>query len=128
PSEAELREQAQTFDPDSDEPMDPDEMDDVISEKLGLQVIALTPQIARSLGADSDTVGLVVGAVDPNSDAGRKGLRRGDIILSANYKEVGTIDALRAQIEAAEAEGREALFLRVQRRNTPPRFIAVRLR
>ena len=128
PSEAELREQAQTFDPDSDEPMDPDEMDDVIAEKLGLQVIALTPQIARSLGADSDTVGLVVGAVDPNSDAGRKGLRRGDIILSANYKEVGTIDALRAQLEAAEAEGREALFLRVQRRNTPPRFIAVRLR
>ncbi|MEO0590328.1 MAG: Do family serine endopeptidase [Pseudomonadota bacterium] len=128
PSEEELREQAQTFDPDSDEPMNPDEVDDVVAEKLGLQVIALTPEIARRLGADEDTTGLVVGAVDPNSDAGRKGLRRGDIILSANYKEVGTVDALRAQIEAAEAEEREALFLRVQRRGAPPRFIAVRLR
>ncbi|MEL6738577.1 MAG: PDZ domain-containing protein, partial [Pseudomonadota bacterium] len=124
----ELRAQQESFDPDSDEPMDPDEVDDVVAEKLGLQVIALTPDIARRLGADEDTVGLVVGAVDPNSDAGRKGFRRGDIILSANYENVASVDALRAQIEAAEAEGREALFLRVQRRGTPPRFIAVRLR
>lgn len=128
PSEQELREQAETFDPDSDDPMDPDQMDDVIAEKLGLQVIALTPQIAGRMGVDESTIGLVVGAVDPSSDAGRKGLRRGDIILSANYQDVPTVEDLRTQIETAEAEGREALFLRVQRRGTPPRFIAVRLR
>lgn len=128
PSEEELREQAQTFDPDSDEPMDPDQTDDVIAEKLGLQVIKLTPQIARRLGADAGTVGLVIGAVDPSSDAGRKGLRRGDIVLSANYNAVGTVDALRAQVIAAEEAGRESLLLRIQRRGLPPRFIAVRLR
>ncbi|MEO1730856.1 MAG: Do family serine endopeptidase [Pseudomonadota bacterium] len=128
PTEAELREQAQTFDPDSDQPMDPDSVDDVIAEKLGLQVMALTPRIAGRVGVDEDTVGLVVAAVDQSSDAGRKGLRRGDVILSANYEEVGTVEALRAQIEAAEAEEREAVFLRVQRRGTPPRFIAIRLR
>lgn len=128
PSEDELREQAQTFDPDSEEPMDPDDMDNVIAEKLGLQVIEITPQIARRLGADEDTVGLVIGAVDPNSDAGRKGLRRGDILLSANYKATGTIEALREQVMAAESDGRESLLLRIQRRGAPPRFIAVRLR
>lgn len=128
PSETELREQQETFDPDSDEPMNPDDVDDVVAEKLGLQVIAITPRIAGRMRIDEDTIGLVIGAVDPNSDAGRKGLRRGDIILSANYKEVGSVDALREQIEAAEADGREALFLRIQRRGTPARFIAVRLR
>jgi serine protease Do len=127
PTEAELREQAQTFDPDSEEPMDPDQVDDVIADKLGLQVIPLTPAIAQQMRMDPDTVGLVVAAVDPGSDAGRKGFRRGDIILSANYKSVGTVEALRAEVEAAEAEGREALFVRVQRRGQPARFIAIRL-
>ncbi len=127
PSEQQLQEQAQTFDPDSEEPMNPDEMDDVVAESLGLQVIELTPQVARSLGAREDTVGVVVGAVDPGSDAGQKGLRRGDIILSANYKATGTVEALREQINAAKADGRESLLLRIQRRGIPPRFLAVRL-
>ncbi|MEM9085754.1 MAG: Do family serine endopeptidase [Pseudomonadota bacterium] len=123
-----LREQNETFDPDSDEPVDPGQMDDLIADKLGLQVIELTPAIARRLGVDEETTGLVIAAVDPNSDAGRKGLRRGFIILSANYQAVASIEDLRAQIEAADVEGREALLLRIQSRGIPPRFIAVRLR
>lgn len=128
PSAEELAEQQQTFDPDSEEPMNPDETDDTIAEKLGLQVLEMTPQIARSLGVDADTVGLVIGAVDPNSDSGRKGLRRGDVILSANYQVVGTVEALREQITAAEDDGRDAVLLRIQRRGQPPRFLPIRLR
>ncbi|MEL7189266.1 MAG: Do family serine endopeptidase [Pseudomonadota bacterium] len=128
PSEAELRAQAQTFDPDSDDPIDTEESDGTIEEKLGLQVLALTPQIRRSLGLDEDTDGVVIGAVDPNSDAGRKGLRRGDVILSANYETVDTVAALNEQIAAAEADNRDAVLLRVQRRGQPPRFLPVRLR
>ena len=128
PSEDELAQQQQTFDPDSDEPMNPDQTDDMIAEKLGLQVLDMTPQIARSLGVSEDTEGLVIGAVDPNSDAGRKGLRRGDVILSANYQAVGTIAALREQIAAEEASDRDAVLLRIQRRGQPPRFLPVRLR
>lgn len=128
PSEAELAQQAQTFDPDAEEPMNPEQMDDVIAEKLGLQVIEMNPQIARSLGVPADTKGLVIGAVDPNSDSAAKGLRRGDILLSANYQEVTTIAALREQINAAQEEGRDAVLLRIQRRGAPPRFVPVRLR
>ncbi|MEM8725615.1 MAG: Do family serine endopeptidase [Pseudomonadota bacterium] len=128
PTEAELQAQSQTFDPDSEEPMNPDETDDTIAEKLGLQVLELTPQIARRLGADEDTVGVVVGAVDPNSDAGRKGLRRADIILSANYQSVGSVEALRELVLKAEADDRDAVLLRVKRRGQPARLVAVRLR
>ncbi len=128
PSEAELAQQGQTFDPEAEEQMDPNSIDDVIGEKLGLQVRELTPSIARSLGVGADTEGLVVAVVDPNSDAGRKGLRRGDIILSANYQAVNTIAGLREQITAAENDNREAVLLRIQRRGAPPRFVPVRLR
>ncbi|MDP5102352.1 MAG: Do family serine endopeptidase [Erythrobacter sp.] len=128
PSEAELQAQAQTFDPDAEEPMAPGESDGTIEEKLGLQVLGMTPQIARSLGVPADTKGVVIGTVDPNSDAARKGLRRGDIILSANYQEVTSIETLLTQVEAAESEGREAILLRVQRRNSPPAFLPIRLR
>ena len=128
PSEDELRQQSQTFDPDSEDPMEPGESDGTIEEKLGLQVIAMTPQIARSLGVPADTAGVVVGTVDPNSDAARKGLRRGDIILSANYQATPTVEDLLAQVNAAVTEKREALLLRVQRRSSPPAFVPVRLR
>ena len=128
PSEEELAQQAQTFDPDAEETMDNEDTDTEIAEKLGLQVLEMTPQIARSLGVSEDTEGLVIGAVDPNSDAGRKGLRRGDIVLSVNYQVVTTIAGLREQISAAEADNREAVLLRFQRRGAPPRFVPVRLR
>jgi serine protease Do len=127
PSEAELRRQ-QMFDPDAEPDETPESSDGTIEEKLGLQVLQLTPQIARQLGADEETSGLVVGAVDPNADAARKGLRRGDIIVSANYRDVNNIADLEAIVTDAEGTGREAVLLRVQRRGGPPSYVAVRLR
>ena len=128
PSEAELQAQAQTFDPEAEEPMAPGTSDGTIEQKLGIQVMPMTAQIARSLGVPTDTKGVVVAAVDANADAARKGLRRGDIILSANYQPTETVEALLAQVNAATTEKREALLLRIQRRTTPPAFVAIRLR
>ncbi len=128
PSEAELQAQAQTFDPDADEPMAPGTSNELIEQKLGLQVLPMSAAVARSIGIPADTKGVVVAAVDPNSDAARKGLRRGDVILSANYQEVASVEALTDQVQAAGSEGREAILLRVQRRTAPPTFLPIRLR
>jgi serine protease Do len=128
PTEAELQQQTQTFDPDSEEPMAPGTSDGTIEQKLGMQVLPISAAITRSLGVPPETKGVVIGAVDPNSDAARKGLRRGDIILSANYQEVATVEALLAQVNTAVTEKREAILLRIQRRTQPPAFIPIRLR
>lgn len=128
PTEAELQQQAQTFDPDAEEPMAPGTSDTTIEEKLGLQVMPMSAQIARSLGVPTEIEGVVIAAVDPNSDAARKGLRRGDIILSANYEKVASVEALLEQVNAAAAEKREAILLRIQRRAQTPAFVPVRLR
>nr|WP_247718272.1 Do family serine endopeptidase [Qipengyuania proteolytica] len=129
PSEEELRQQ-QMFDPEGDdgeEQMQPGDSS-AIEEKLGLQALPITPQIARQLGVDTGLRGLAIAGVDPNSDAARKGLQRRDIILTANYRAVTSLEDLEAVIRTAESENREAVLLRVQRSGIAPRYIAVRLR
>lgn len=100
----------------------------MIQESLGLSVVPLTPQIASQLGAAAGTQGLAIADVDANSDAARKGLQRGDIVLTANYREVSTAAALEAAVKQAKAENREAMLLRIQRRGQASRYIAVRMR
>ena len=132
PSEDELREQS--FDPDQEQGEDefsrtPEAQGDGLTEEaLGLSLIELTPRIARQLGARDDTQGLVINVVDPNSDAAAKGLRRGDILLSANYRSVTSVEDVENAIRNAQRSNRDALLLRVQRRGQPATYIPVRMR
>ncbi len=133
PSEEEL--QKQVFDPDEQQGTDSFGQQQqqrpgqgVIEQVLGLSVIPLTPQIAGQIGASADTRGVVITAVDPNSDAGQKGLTRGDIVLSANYRPVTALAGLEQAIQAAKSAGRDALLLRVQRRGQPAAYVPIRLR
>ena len=132
PSEEELAQQS--FDPEQGATPDqfsrpPERQGEGLSEKsLGLSLLPLTPQIARQLGADDDTQGVVINAVDPSSDAAQKGLKRGDIVLSANYAKVTSIEAVEAAVRDARKAGREAVLLRVQRRGQPAAYVPIRLR
>jgi serine protease Do len=132
PSEEELR--SQSFDPEEDPDGNsfnnpPEKQGEGLAEEtLGLSTLPLTPQIARQLGASENTEGLVVNAVDPSSDAARKGLRRGDILLSANYRAVTSVNGLEESIREAKKANRDAILLRVQRRGQPATYLPVRLR
>jgi len=88
----------------------------------------VTPDIARAVGVDAGTKGLVIGAASASSDAGRKGLRRGDVILSANRTPVATSEALAKTIADAKKAGRDAVLLEIQRRGQPSAFIAIRVK
>ena len=78
------------------------------TDLLGVQVTALTPAIANSLGIQPGSVsGVVVTNIDPSSDAAAKSLQRGDIISSVNASPVATPAQFDAQIHAAKAAGRD---------------------
>lgn len=128
PSEEALRQQQQSFDPDDKTPMKSEKGSSMLGDALGIQVMDLTGQIASQLGASPDTKGVVIAAVDTSADAARKGLQRGDIIVSANYRDVDSPAALEAVVKEAKAAKREAVLLRVKRRGAPLTYIAVRLR
>ena len=130
PTEEELA-QAQSFGQDNDNTYNqrPDKQGQGLVEKgLGFSAIPLTPAIANHLGAAAGTQGVVVTAVDTSSDAGQKGLQRGDIILSANYQPVTSVAQLEAVVHAAKTQNRPAVLLRVQRRGQPATYVPIRLR
>ncbi|WP_236672004.1 Do family serine endopeptidase [Croceicoccus sp. YJ47] len=132
PTAEELAQQNQFMAPeengDSLDQSEPSGEDSSIGEALGLSTTPLTPQIARQLGVSDDTGGLVVAGVARSSDAAAKGLRRGDIILSANYRSVSSNADLEAVIRMAQDEGREAVLVRVQRRGQQAVYIPLRIR
>ena len=85
---------------------------------LGLSLEALTPAMAQRLNIrDANIRGLVVGAVDPNSDAGQKGVQAGDVILSINQLPTPTPEAAAAIVDAARRAGRNTVLLQVKRGN-----------
>ncbi|KQM65566.1 protease [Sphingomonas sp. Leaf17] len=84
------------------------------ANSLGLNVVPLTPQIARSIGVDATVAGVVVASVDPSSDAAQK-LKRGDVVTSVNRVPVRTAAAMAAEVARARAAGRDQVLLFVQR-------------
>ncbi len=111
-------------------PEDDKSSGDASKQSLGLALQALTPEILGQLGiADSSLKGVVVGAVDPSSDAAAKGFQRGDILLSVNYLPTPTPSAVSAAITSAKGAGRSNVLLQVMPLGQKQsRYIAVKLR
>ena len=94
---------------------------------LGMSLQTLTPELARRGGLTGDVRGVVVTALDPNSDAAQKGLRTGDVIVSINRAPANSPEAVAQAVEGARRSGRSSVLLLVRRGNGPPGFIAVEL-
>lgn len=127
PSEDELNNFAQQ-DGDDDFSQQDQTPGQAAQQSLGISAIPLTPAITRQLGIAADTRGIVITGVDGSTDAGAKGLRRGDVIISANNRPVMSQAELDAQVKAVASQGRNAILLQVLRRGQPAIFLPVRLR
>jgi serine protease Do len=117
-----------TGEPGMAEPEDEQTSQQAARESLGLALQPLTPDIARQLRLQASVRGVVIGAVDPSSDAAQKGLQRGDVILSVNYRAVTSPAEIASAASTARSAGRSNVLLQVQRGNMPARYIAVRLK
>lgn len=122
---------AQRFDRDEEDEFTGESEQDLAeaaARALGVAVIDINPNIARQIGVPSGQRGVVVSAVDPNSDAARKGVRRGDVIVSINRQSTFSPNDVENAITSAKSADRDAVLLRIKRGSAEPRFVAVRLR
>jgi serine protease Do len=94
---------------------DNDEADDQIrvpgSEKIGLSVQTLTPELARHFNTRIGE-GVIVTKVKPDSLADRAGIEAGNIILQVDRKPVSSIEDFRREITRDSEDKRILLLVR----------------
>lgn len=78
----------------------------------GMDVQALTPDLAQQLNLPAGISGVVVTQVDPNSDAAASGIQQGDVIQEVNHKPVHNMAEYQA---AAASVGNQPVLLLVYR-------------
>lgn len=78
----------------------------------GMQVQALTPDVAQQLNLPANVSGVVVSQVDPNSAAAAAGIQQGDVIQEVNRKPVHNMDEYQA---AASSAGSDPVLLLIYR-------------
>ena len=92
---------------------------------LGLSLAPLTPDLARAGNLPASAHGVIITAVDPNSDAAEEGLQRGDLIVSVNNQLVQKPADVIGAVDAARRSGRNSVLLLVKRGSSPEAFVGV---
>ncbi|MEA5577483.1 HhoA/HhoB/HtrA family serine endopeptidase [Anabaena sp. UHCC 0451] len=94
----------------------------VIHPYLGVQMVTLTPQLARQNNSDPNSAiqlpevnGVLVMRVVPNSPAATAGIRRGDVIVQIDNKPITAAEQLQGVVEDSRLG--EILQVKVQRGN-----------
>jgi serine protease Do len=82
---------------------------------LGLKLAPLDDMLRRQLSLPAEVHGAVVLSVNENSDAGDKGLKRGDVIVRAGDRAVASAADVAAVAEAARKAGRPSVLVGVYR-------------
>lgn len=62
-----------------------------VGDKIGLSVQPLTPEVAKSIGVDEDTKGVVVRKVEPGRAAERAGIRPNDVITEIDDNAITSV-------------------------------------
>jgi len=92
---------------------------------LGLSLSPLTPDLARAANLPATAHGVIITAVDANSDASDEGLQRGDLIVSVNNVLVRAPADVIGAVDAARRSGRTSVLLLIKRGNNPEAFVGV---
>ncbi len=93
---------------------------------LGMSLGALDEPTRRGLNAPPELKGVVIEKLDATSDAGTKGLRRGDIIVQAGGRPVTSVADVVAAVDSAKKAGRTGVVFGIFRQGRTT-FLALKV-
>ncbi|MGZ8362672.1 MAG: Do family serine endopeptidase [Caulobacteraceae bacterium] len=127
PSEAELNARNPNNDGDSDgaNPT-PNTPSPALPKALGMTFGPLDAAAQRRYSLGADVRGVVIESVLANTDAGRKGLRRGDVVVKANERPTTSPADVPAAVDAAKRAGRTSVLLQIIR-DGQNRFVPIKI-
>ena len=96
-------------------------------EAVGVSVKKITDVLRREYGIPRSVEGVVISNVDPRSEAAKKGLFEGDVIVEINQQPVSDPDKTAKIIEKAGENGRPSVLLLINREGEV-RFLALKLK
>ncbi|WP_430450324.1 Do family serine endopeptidase [Rhodophyticola sp.] len=96
------------------------------ADVMGMTLTPLTDARREELGAQGVQGGLVIEAVDVESDAAAKGLMAGDIITEVGQRPVSDVAEFETRVTEARDAGQKSILLLIRRAGNP-RFVALSL-
>ena len=96
----------------------------VVSQKLGIEIENLTPDLARQLGYMSGEEGVVIMKVKPGSPAALAGMRPGFLIQAVNHKKISNTQEYEEVLSECSQNKRILLLVR---QGKMTRFYSIRL-
>ncbi|HWA60237.1 MAG TPA: Do family serine endopeptidase [Caulobacteraceae bacterium] len=115
PSEAQLAQNGSGDGDDNDDGGGADKAPAAHAQVLGMSLTPLDPAARRQYSIGDAVRGVLVDGVRGSSDAGEKGLRRGDVIVRAGDKDVASASDVAAAVAEWKKAGRTAIPLGVNR-------------
>ena len=102
--------------PDISKPTMPTQMqdNDRLLYEIGIKLEEITPELLKAFGLSPVTMGLVVTNVEANSDAAAQGVKKGDVVLKIDKKDVMTTEAALGYIKEAHQENNRPVMLMLQ--------------
>ena len=91
---------------------------------LGIQLENLDDDNRQVFNLDPETLGVVIVEVDPESEAGKKGLTPGDVIKKVGSQKISSVDDVKAAVKASEEAEKNSVLLLVERDNRT-RYVVV---
>ena len=93
---------------------------------LGLSLAPLTPERRQRFGISETVEGVLVTAVRPDSPAGQKGIRSGDVVLRVGQQTVSSPLDIVSEVDRLLVDERSSIVLQIARAGDK-RFVAVPL-
>jgi serine protease Do len=93
---------------------------------LGMSLMPINPAARQQYELGNNVTGVVVGAVDPESEAARKGVNAGDVIKRVGSQTVRVPSDVSRAVEEARKAGRDSVLMLVTNEQGD-RFVALRI-